>query len=288
MDTVRGIDEVQQAFLDSLICERLTDAEENRVLTRKIRMKRNEGLVDILCSDESWDRDAAKTTACYVVKTKGKKVLFFFSLRCGELFDRVDDALLDFADEAYREIYTVAHHLAPSEEEPERAKAYWEKAQQKGLSLGDLEVLHQKKLLYKSDIHIETSNEINRVLNIYPAIELSLLGVNEEEKEWWQSMGMPRKMGETLFWHFVVPKLEEILAHVGCQYLYLFAADQEPDGALVNYYRVRLFFDIPTALGANKPRFDYQCQFMCQEIPKLIDQRNLFFAHFNADFAQDT
>ena len=89
-------------------------------------------------------------------------------------------------------------------------------------------------------------------------------------------------MGETLFWGIIVPKLEDILNDVGAQYLYLFAADDKPDGALVNYYRVRLQFVVPPNLGANKPRFDFQCQFMCQKIAELVKFKDYFFEHFNS------
>lgn len=41
-----------------------------------------------------------------------------------------------------------------------------------------------------------------------------------------------RKMGECVFWHIVVPKLKAIQEIAGCQYVYLFAADQSYDGEL--------------------------------------------------------
>jgi len=84
---------------------------------------------------------------------------------------------------------------------------------------------------------------------------LKLFGTNEAGKEYWKSLGLPKeiKMGETLFWLKVVDTLEQMHKYVGCQYVYLFAADKEADGQLVQYYRVRLGFKSDASLSANKP-----------------------------------
>ena len=106
--------------------------------------------------------------------------------------------------------------------------------------------------------------------------------VNEEAKGLWASYGLPKRMGETLFWHCVVDKIEEACKRVGCQYLYLFAADNKPDGNLVAYYNTRLHFDKDSDLNANKPHFDFKCRFMCQDVETLRKNKTYFYDHFNA------
>ena len=83
-------------------------------------------------------------------------------------------------------------------------------------------------------------------------------------------------MGESLFWLKVVETLEAMHKYVGCQYVYLFAADKEAEGKLVQYYRVRLKFKSDANLSANKPQFDWQSQFLYQSIEELFEQKNRF------------
>lgn len=64
----------------------------------------------------------------------------------------------------------------------------------------------------------------------------------------------------------LVIKSEE---NAGCQYLFLFAADTSEDGSLINYYDVALKFKKPTEIGTNKPRYDFCCEFMCEDINEL-------------------
>lgn len=276
------ITDEQRGLLDSFVCERLKQ-NSNRDLVQDIKVIHNASLVDILGSDQAWAEEQENGTAHYLIKTKDGLVLAFFSIRCGELFIGVNDELLRFSDEVYRALKEVADNDNSSQESRDKAQALYHEAQNRGLFLDDILAYARKKQSYRSDVSYETSKEVNRVASIFSAIELNLLGVNENAREYWDSLGFPRKMGETLFWSIIVPKLEEIINGVGAQYLYLFAADDEPDGALVNYYRVRLQFVIPPNLGANKPHFDFRCQFMCQEIGELIKFKDYFFEHFNSE-----
>lgn len=88
-------------------------------------------------------------------------------------------------------------------------------------------------------------------------------------------------MGETIFFMKVVDTLEHMLNYVGCHYLYLFAADQEAEGQLVQYYRVRLGFNANAKMTANKPRFDWDCQFLFQDIESLLDRKDKFRTSFS-------
>jgi hypothetical protein len=132
------------------------------------------------------------------------------------------------------------------------------------------------------DVGALVVQNIEQVSEVLPGIELKYLGVSEDAKELWASYGLPKRMGETLFWQCVVDKIEDICKCVGCQYLYLFAADNKPDGNLVSYYNTRLHFEKDLDLNANKPHFDFKCRFMCQEIEVLRQNKTHFFDHFNS------
>ena len=93
--------------------------------------------------------------------------------------------------------------------------------------MDDILYYSRKEQNYQNDVSYELSKEVNRVASIFSAIELNLLGVNEDAREYWKSLGLPQKMGETLFWSIIVPKLEGIINEVGSKYLYLFAAENQ-------------------------------------------------------------
>ena len=142
----------------------------------------------------------------------------------------------------------------------------------------EMKYLYDKKNSWNKDEELEHTKAVTKVRNSFPAVELKLFGTNEAGKEYWKSLGLPKeiKMGETLFWLKVVDTLEQMHKYVGCQYVYLFAADKEADGQLVQYYRVRLGFKSDASLSANKPEFDWQCQFLFQGIEDLFNRRMLF------------
>lgn len=275
------ITDEQSAVLASFQCERLKQYN-NRALVKGIKAAHQSSLVEIFGSDQAWKDEQENSTAHYLIKTKENLVLAFFSIRCGELFIGVNDELLKFSDEVYRALKDVMDSDNPSQESKDKAQTLYREALNRGLFLDDILAYARKKQNYQNDVSYELSKEVNRVASIFSAIELNLLGVNEDAREYWKSLGLPQKMGETLFWSIIVPKLEGIINEVESKYLYLFAADNDPDGALVNYYRIRLRFIIPPNLGANKPHFDFQCQFMCQTITELTKFKDYFFEHFNS------
>lgn len=73
------------------------------------------------------------------------------------------------------------------------------------------------------------------------------------------------------------------MKHVGCEYIYLFAADMSEDQELVNYYRANLNFidadDHATAI----PLYDFACKFLYQRTKCLTKSRDDFYANFNRD-----
>ena len=68
---------------------------------------------------------------------------------------------------------------------------------------------------------------------------------------------------------------------MGCEYLYLFAADKSTGQSLLKHYREQMNFGQPEDVGTNKPRFDFTCQFMCQKILDMQEKQKSFFENFN-------
>ena len=96
---------------------------------------------------------------------------------------------------------------------------------------------------------------------------------------------MPQRLGSIIFWKFIIPQVECLLEIVGCEYIFLFAADLSEDESLVNYYRELGFTDSSDHHVAI-PLYDFTCKFMHQEINQLIEKQKRFFENFNPDFSE--
>ena len=127
------------------------------------------------------------------------------------------------------------------------------------------------------------NDNITRVGQTFSGIELSHFCSNELTDELWRAYGFPQARGSIIFWWFVIPIVLEIVKHVGCQYIFLFAADSSEDGKLVNYYIDGMNFRVPDDLATTKPVYDFACKFMCNEVSALAEQRKAFFENFNVD-----
>lgn len=84
------ITEQQLQTLRSLRCERLSCNEINLRLIDQFFNSEGEGLVNTL-QNEAYSEDEDNLTAYYLVKHENGDILFFFSLKCGLLYDQFLD-----------------------------------------------------------------------------------------------------------------------------------------------------------------------------------------------------
>lgn len=82
------------SLLKSLYCERLTSNSENKELIKSFTNKRNRGLAESL-KNSAWEEDGQGHIAYYLIKDKNGHILFFFSLKCGVLFELLDKKELE-------------------------------------------------------------------------------------------------------------------------------------------------------------------------------------------------
>lgn len=220
-------------------------------------------LIDHFRNSKHLDDDKAGTLASYIVVNKTGEILLFFSIRCGELFEKIDPQKMVLSHNAMVGVNTLKN-TSLSDEDRNIALQAIKNALNAGLSYGDFRFYAKKKRNYIGDLSKEPSKIISRVSVVYSGVELKFYGINDNAKIFWNGLNLPKKMGETLFWYFIVPKLEQLREIVGCQYMYLFAADREADGHLVTYYRTVLHIKESLRLSANKPFFDYESMFLYQ------------------------
>lgn len=282
--------EKQRAYLDTLVCQRLTRDPANRQHIRSFRCARNPGLAAQL-RYYAWDQDTSGSTTYYIIKDSSERILLYFSLKCGALFDPIDREELLAKIQRYRELM----ELIRTRNSPVSRQKYMAQLQQLEREFnmpiykleahlrGEVENKTQKVRYLDEDIAQELNPHISRVHRTYPAVELVHFVANDQAKTAWRKSGIRRSMGEVLFWRFICPIITGIRDSLGCQYAYLFAADSSPDRNLINYYEVRLNFHQTDALGTSKPVYDFTCPFLCQYIQDMEDYAEFYFENFNPD-----
>lgn len=284
------ITEKQEAILDQLVCQRLSADPKNKKLFRSFSCSKGTGLLTYLY-ERGWQEDEEGTTAFYVIKNKKNEILLFFSLKCGSLFDPLNEEEIEARIEYYNKLLE-AIHADGTEDGREATLELLERIRSGlGMPLDQLEsrlqvgVKHETKTLRAigRDRAEEPNEKIIRVVETYPGIELVHFCANDNARVFWKRSGINRPMGEVLFWRYIAPIIYNIQDIIGCQYVYLFAADASPDRSLVNYYQVALNFEQPSDIGTSKPRYDFRCEFMCQKTNDLRKNRAYYFENFNPD-----
>ena len=274
----------QRDYLDSLVCQRITDDPANSKVIEKFMNFRNPNLPRALKS--GWGEDKKDKVAYYIVKEPGTngEPLLFFSLKCGEVVVPYNREKLRVALENSQALLDAAH----GKEAPDWAKEIIEKRKVNGLlplrKMREFYDRHMRNMskwnLYNEEIRVE-GNNIVRAKQTMAGVELVHFCVHSPADRKWKTTPMDNQsLGRTLFWKFVVPVIQEVRSLVGCEYLYLFAADAKKYGTLVNYYKT-LGFEIREDLSVSKPEYDFCCYFMCQKVTSLRNRQNEFFRNYN-------
>lgn len=240
-------------------------------------------IINLFVSDKYLQDDLNGHLASFVVLAPNGVPMLFFALRCGELFERVNPEKMLVGRRFYDEIMGCMNNPQLSDEQKrDEITLIAGRMQSEGLSIDDVMELTSKQQSIKADEALEVDKDLTRVSEVHPAIEIKFLGKNAAANSYWKSLGLPeeKKMGETLFWVKVVDVICQMMSMVGCEYVYLFAADNEAEGELVQYYRVRLNFGSNSKMSANKPHFDFQSQFLFQSVKDLFAAQQTFIENF--------
>ena len=273
----------QIELLDSLICERLSSNPNNLCMVDDFSNTKNQSLEDTLKS-EAYEEDENGNVAYYLVKNTDGKILFYFSIKCGMLYDEAYEIeQLRRLNELYCHLIELEKDSASSEEDKKLIGKILEGVRtRKGLKKNDLlkiNNLKANKLL--EDLKNETEGKLRQVGRTFAGVEIVHFCVNENNRDIWAKFGFKQKMGAVIFWHFIIPKIYELKKIIGCEYLFLFAADFTPDKFLINYYKANLGFDESNKHGTAIPLYDYACTFLYQELKDIEKRRQRFYSEFN-------
>ena len=259
----------QQKMLDSFICERISTDENNKSLIETFKYKDGKCLGGYLEKD-AFAEDSAKTNAVYFIKNSEGVPFFYFSIKCGMLSDKIIENearqnLLKAISFSRMQLLSVKKQKVPIEKKNSFVTT----------------VKNLKNILrhFWDEISGKKGKSI-RVNKTYSGIELAHFCKNENMNAAWKHLFPNSSMGETFFWHFIVPKIMDVQVILGCQYLYLYAADLSEDASLIAFYK-KLKFEEQNDLLSNKPSYDNLCSFLCQDIVGLKDKRADFFNTFN-------
>ena len=251
--------------------------------------------------NSAWKEDINGSTKVYLVRDIEGVIVFFFALSAGLLYKAIEDD--DYTlSEKEREIVDlcIEYQLDESNElTPDEVFSWYEDEQtplNKNLLLKIINEKLDVKLNAKQDLTLTDENiNIMRVAKTFPGVVLTHFCKN-------QNYSFPEKLlfplGFFVFWEIITKKVLEISEILGCQYLYLFAADntdpisttpslsdyiygdisdEDDEEAssykLVEYYKNELKFENVQGMTILKPSYDFKCFSLIQPISKLLENR---------------
>ena len=272
----------QQKIVDSLKCERLSDNLDNIRLVEDFVNSRNDSIAQTL-RNEAFHEDEDNIVAYYVVKDSSNNILFYFSLKCGQLYDEfIEGEGLKMLNKFYQLVVTRQKDENISEADRKELEQIVELLRtKKGVQRKQV-----AKVLNKNTNDIDFDKLFrpgqHNVGKTYSGVELMHFCANDQYHSDWALKDI-KPLGAVIFWQFIVPQVINIMEIVGCEYLFLFAADLTDDEYLVNYYREHLGFTDRIEHIAAMPLYDLNCKFMFQKTVDLKERRRQFFENFNLD-----
>lgn len=277
------ITEEQQEILESLVCERLSRNPANMREIDRFFNSKNDKLVERLLN-EAYSEDEEDKIAYYLVKDKEGHILFYFSLKCGQLYDKhLDFDLFKLLGELYDGLLKMKSEPDISQEDLIVIdKVLEEIRSRKGVLKEDLKKITKKNQSI-DDFEKVFKDDADKVGATFSGIEIVQFCSNEDSLVYWKKYGVNQKLGVVVFWQFIVPIIIKIKELIGCEYLFLFAADDSEDENLVNYYKSWLKFESSDERSAATPVYDLTCKFLYQETCSLKEKRDNFFKNFNPD-----
>jgi hypothetical protein len=258
--------------MEALHCERLSKNDKNCDFIEGFFSKRNPRIPEKLLED-GFDEDSAGINNYYIVKNDDNEVLFFFSIKCGQLHEpylkKEQEQLFDrFA----RFISGKASDANADEDEKIQAQKIQEKLRSgNGLSKSDVDFFQGKSEVVDKIIQVCNLDQ-KHVLSTAAGVELVHFCANENKRHAWT---LPEKLGISVFWYFIVPIILDVKELVGCSHVFLFAADITEDETLVKYYKQLSFEDTKDKVSVY-PSYDEFCRFMYRETKDLASERQVF------------
>lgn len=237
----------------------------------------------------------------YIIFDK-EDIFLFFSLQASSIFSTQqafpnDINQLKFAFDSAMEMEKTGYRDIPEPNDFRIAMG----------SLEDFAFLDLKSYLERNDEELTTlMHSISKIItikksekqnNIYvdkiiPSIELVNFCKNHKAEQKWFREGFRPALVPALFWHKVLPIISNVSQEIGCVYVVIFAADvsdekKDERRKLLYYYENAYSFKEDENLCALKPRYDWECIFLCQKIKKLVEKSEQFKRDYLSNPSED-
>ena len=281
-------------FFDSFKCESLTSNEQNRddIKFFSSNIQNSTSLEEYLKTD-AWAEDKDGKTRTYIVRDpENNKIVLYFSIKCGLVFstDEIDDKYQQLKEHEKMIVNQLVEMLSHNQKIDDAYESF--KSIYPNLSyLKSLAQERKRRKIGFSDMG-DYSN-IYKVDKCYSAIELQYLCKCDDFTVPQKFLAVPQKsggyLGFGLFWQVIVPQIVDISKKVGCEYLYLFAADHsenKEDKKLIKHYKEALMFgelsDYDIILL--KPNDNKNCLGLAQPINSLLACRDSAWEKYSDHF----
>lgn len=277
---------LRERFCSLYSCEQLIENDENKELVKSFECAVNLELEKHI-KKFAWKQDLLNQKKHYVVKDKYGNIIFYFSLRCGSLFERIQESDI--------KIYSRMTELDEAYEKKDYAKMQ-RISQEIGVDVNyvvlRLDRLNEKADSYNREMSATSESEIPyRVWQSMSSVEMVEFCANSALKGDWEKQEFPLSLGAAVFWFLVIPIIESIQSLAGCEFVYLFAADVSEDLTLCSYYSNDLGFRYIDELTVLKPFYDFSCQPMyldVKHVKELIIERISYLIENSSEKSEET
>lgn len=265
--------------------EVLTSRPENkRKISEFVSKKANNTLEAYLRDeDKAWTEDLDGETRVYLVKDKSGAIALFFSLKCGLL---VGENLEEKLPDEQEGFVDAVIDVLMAKDDISTQKMYEAGMLMYSEDVDRLFEISRRRLENKTEsIEIGQSENTINVPKCISAIELRHLCKNEDFIVL-EEIGIP--LGFGIFWEIIVPLVIDITKKVGCEYIYLFAADmtegqdEVKTRKLISYYKNNFkFSECDEGIKFVKPEYDNYCYGLIQRVSDLESNREAIWHEFS-------
>lgn len=213
----------------------------HKSLLEKFKANDNGSSLEYYIKKTAWEEDSNHITKIYLVKDcETNDIVFFFGLKTGILYDLEVNRQNIFNE---NEIYVTCIDMLKTgkhksvDDALEEVLSWFEDIDINKENLRNIiEQDYKNKLKVSEDKdRTKEGDNVIRARKTYSGIELSHVCKNKNYK---CPIEISFPLGFFVFWEIIVPKVLDICSQIGCEYLYLFAADNTPEKNLtepVNY-----------------------------------------------------
>lgn len=279
--------------------EFLTSSVSNKTAIQTFCSRKSGKGLECYLKENAWDEDQRGVTKVYLVKDiETDDIVFYFALSAGLLYKEIgaeDNKLSDVEKEIVN--YCIDVFLnGDAETTADEVFSWYEGEPIDKIKLQRIidSRIKLKMAALEDPEKTESSVNVRHVSETFPGIVLTHFCKNENYS-FTEELAFP--IGFYIFWEIVTKEVLHISSLLGCQYLYLFAADNtvqeipdraimyseywdddEPKAAtvykLVEYYKNELKFEELQEVTILKPYYDFPCFSLIQPIDQLEAHRN--------------